>query len=133
MGKEDITLKNYLSDKAIFADLVNGSIFDGMQIVKPENLTQLNGEADLYLTDKEGKIKTVMRYRDVVMQTDFAIIAEENQMNVHYAMPVRNMLYDALSYTEQVEQIRKGHERKGEKLTGAEFLSGMKRRIELFL
>ena len=26
-------------------------------------------------------------------------------MNIHYAMPIRNMLYDALSYAEQVEQI----------------------------
>ncbi len=48
-------------------------------------------------------------------------------MNIHYAMPIRNMLYDALSYAEQVEQIRRKHKRNGEKLFGDEFLSGMKK------
>lgn len=127
MAKEDVALKAYMSDKNIFADLINGSFFDGIQTVKPENLTQLKGETDLYLRDKAGNTKTIMRYRDVVMQADFAVIAEENQMNVHYAMPIRNMLYDALSYTEQVEQIRREHEKNGDKLTGSEFLSGVKK------
>ncbi|MBS6194074.1 MAG: hypothetical protein KH828_00655 [Clostridiales bacterium] len=131
MAKNDIVLKKYLSDKVRFADLINGSLFSGKQIVKPESLTQLDGEADLYLTDQAGHTKEVMRYRDVIMKADFglyfAILAEENQMNVHYAMPVRNMLYDALSYTEQVEQLKKEHQQKGDRMTGAEFLSGIRK------
>lgn len=131
MAKEDVVLKKYMSDKGRFADLVNGRIFDGKQIVKPENLTLLNGESDLYLIDKNGRKKTIMRYRDVIMKADFgmyfAVIAEENQMKIHYAMPVRNMLYDALSYTEQVAQIKKEHVEKGEILTDEEFLSGIKK------
>ncbi|MBS6196717.1 MAG: hypothetical protein KH828_14245 [Clostridiales bacterium] len=131
MAKGDIILKKYLSDKVRFADLINGSLFDGKQIVKPENLTQLSGEADIYLADQRGRTKGLMRYRDIVMKADFGlwfgILAEENQMKIHYAMPVRNMLYDALSYTEQVEQLKKAHHRKRDPMTGEEFLSGMKK------
>lgn len=131
MAKNDIVLKKYMSDTERFADLVNGSLFDGTQIVKPENLTQIPGESDVYFVAADNKKKYITRYRDVIMKADFGlyfvVIAEENQMKVHYAMPIRNMLYDALSYTEQVEQIKKEHHLQGEKLTDDEFLSGMKK------
>lgn len=52
-------------------------------------------------------------------------------MNVHYAMPVRMMLYDAFAYTEQVKELERKHEKNGEKLKGAEFLSGMKKEDKL--
>ena len=35
----------------------------------------------------------------------FVILGIENQTDIHYAMPVRNMLYNALTYYEQVEEI----------------------------
>lgn len=127
MAEHDIVLRKYMEDKERFSDLMNGSLFDGQAIVKGENLQQIKGESSIYLMDKNRKRKSIIRYRDVVMKTDYAIFAEENQMNVHYAMPVRNMLYDALSYAEQVEQIRKEHKRKGDKLSDDEFLSGMKK------
>lgn len=127
MAEHDIIIRKYMEDKERFSDLMNGSLFDGQAIVKEENLEQIQGESSIYLMDKNKKRKSVIRYRDVVMKTDYAIFAVENQMNIHYAMPVRNMLYDALSYAEQVEQIRKEHKRKGDKLSGEEFLSGMKK------
>ena len=54
----------------------------------------------------------------------FVVLACEVQENVHYAMPVRNMLYDSLLYTEQIRErwknltINEKHN-----LSGAEFLS----------
>jgi hypothetical protein len=45
----------------------------------------------------------------------YAIIAVENQTELHYAMPVRNMLGDALDYSNQVKRI--AHENH-EKLSG---------------
>jgi hypothetical protein len=38
-------------------------------------------------------------------QAYYAIIAVENQSELHYAMPVRNMLGDALDYSNQVKRI----------------------------
>ncbi len=125
MAKEDVVMKQYLSNKERFADLMNGSFFQGRQIIKPENLVEKKGESDLYLTDKNKKKRAIARYRDIVMEADFAIFAEENQAEVHYAMPVRGMLYDSLGYTDQISMIRKEHKEKGDKLVGGEFLSGI--------
>ena len=55
----------------------------------------------------------VQRYRDIVMQWKkgpyLALLACESQSGVHYAMPVRNMLYDSLSYTEQIRKMLKNY------------------------
>lgn len=40
MGKKDITLKNYLSDTRRYADLLNGSIFQGKQVIHAEELQE---------------------------------------------------------------------------------------------
>ena len=55
----------------------------------------------------------IQKYRDIikkaiVMKSDNAYLVLcgiENQTDIHYAMPVRNMLYNALSYYEQMEKI----------------------------
>ena len=51
------------------------------------------------------------------------LLGIEGQANIHYAMPVRDYLQDALNYASQVEAIRKGHEKAGD-LKGDEKLSG---------
>lgn len=53
---------------------------------------------------------------------DLVILACENQEKVHYAMPVRNMIYDGLAYIQQMKEIWEGHG-KNKKLTEDEFLS----------
>ena len=50
------------------------------------------------------------------------LLGIENQTDIHYAMPIRNMVYDALSYSEQVSAIE--HHNRDNKLTGKQFLSG---------
>ena len=73
----------------------------------------ISGEADVVLADKNGKAKKIQRYRDIVMkwkqEINLAVYACENQQNIHYAMPVRIMLYDSLSYTEQMEHMERFH------------------------
>ena len=65
---------------------------------------------------KTGAAKGVQKYRDVIKRwrggTDLTVLACESQEKIHYAMPVRNMLYDTLTYTEQIRQIWKGHNNK---------------------
>ena len=53
--------------------------------------------------------------------TTLALLGIEAQAAVHYAMPVRAMLYDALNYTDQVEAERKRH------LTAKDIRPGMLR------
>lgn len=106
MGKPDIAIKNCLGDNRRFADLFNATIFGGKQVVLPENLRPAAGESDVIVQDKCKNNKAVQRYRDIVKIWDdeitLIVLACENQNKIHYGMPVRNMLYDALSYNDQM-------------------------------
>lgn len=131
MGKNDLIMNRWLSDKGRFAGLFNGVLFKGSSIIQPGDLEVVKGESDILLVDKKGKEKAFKRYRDIVMRwkrgVQFVILASENQEKIHYAMPVRNMLYDSVSYTEQIDQIWKTHLQSGDKLTEEEFLSHFKK------
>ncbi len=65
----------------------------------------------------------------------YVLLGCENQSEIHYAMPVWDMLYDGLNYASQVEMARASYKENGNtlrvdedgvtiKLTSAEFLSG---------
>lgn len=131
MGKSDIYMKRWLSDKSRFADLINGVMFEGKQVFSADHLRVENSEQSLVLRRPGGKDIAIQRYRDIMMAaedgTRIVVLACENQEEIHYAMPVRGMLYDALNYADQVSQL--GKIRRGSKdLKGsAEFLSGLKR------
>ena len=111
MAKPDVAVKNWLSNKKRFADFFNGIIFNGEQVVSPEDLTPMDSETDFIVKDKSDKRKdkSVQRYRDIIMnwKSDITlmILACEIQDKINYAMPVRNMLYDSLSYVEQMKEI----------------------------
>ena len=121
MGKPDVVLKQWLKNKVRFADLFNAVVFGGEQVIKPEELEEVNSESGIVIanadtgendtTEKTGKMRyrTERRYRDLVMswkgEAEFAVLALENQGKIHYAMPVRGMLYDALAYTDQMRQV----------------------------
>lgn len=55
------------------------------------------------------------------------IIGIENQSEIHYAMPVRNMLYDAINYSRQASEADRLHRINKEYNGSAEFLSGFKK------
>lgn len=136
MGKSNVVIRQWLSNKERFASFVNGALFQGMQIFHADKLRQDDGQQGVVLKNAEGKSIAVERYRDITMtaqdETKIIILACENQEEIHYAMPVRNMLYDALSYMDQIREIRQ--QRKSEKqLQGnAEFLSGLKKADMLY-
>lgn len=129
MGKADVAVNRLMRRKEIFADLVNGVIYKGRKVLRPEKLENISGQTGILLETKNGKIHALERRGDVRMRADMGtysvIFAEENQAAVHYAMPVRNMLYDALEYVNQVQDLEKEHKRRGEILKGDSFLSGI--------
>lgn len=43
--------------------------------------------------------------------TAYVLLGIENQDSVHYAMPVKNMIYDALAYAEQVRKAAASHKK----------------------
>ena len=129
MGKGNAAVRQWMSNPKRFADLFNGMVCEGEQVIRPEELEPADGETDLLLEDKNGKLQEVHRCRDLVMRWKrgclLVLLACENQAKIHYAMSVRNMLYDSLSYVEQIQKSwkEKKTELKAEKLSSAEFLS----------
>ena len=124
MGQSNAAVRQWMGNPKRFADLFNATVFNGEQVIQPEELEPVDGEEDILLTDKNGKKQEVHRYRDIVMKWKkdavLILLACENQAKVHYAMSVRNMLYDSLSY---VGQIQRMWNKNVEKMTTAEFLS----------
>ncbi len=135
MGKANFAVNRLLERKVIFADLMNGALHGGKQVLKPEELEVISPHAGIFLRDDEGKEKTLERVGDIRMAAEnrsYAVIfAEETQAGVHYGMPIRTMLNAVLEYLKQIQDIEKGHREQGDKLQGAELLSGMMRNDKL--
>ena len=133
LADKDTVTKEYMQNRETFADAFNFYLYDGEQVIKPEQLKPLDTTAIALPYGENGKSVPVQKYRDVLkmvtaMTDDHAaylILGIENQSKIHYAMPVRNMLYDSLQYTAQVDQIAKSHRNENDKAeTSDEFLSG---------
>jgi hypothetical protein len=133
MADKDTITKEYMQDRENFADAFNFLLYGGKQVIKPAQLKPLD-TTSIALPYSEGdKPAPVQKYRDVLkmvtaMEDDnaaYLLLGIENQSEIHYAMPVRNMLYDAIQYVAQVEETARSH-RMSDKMpeTRAEFLSG---------
>ena len=135
MGKSDTALSTWLGDEKRFADLYNGSVFQGRQMVKAENLKSGKANFKEVIQEQNGILNQIERNRDIVMKWDdgihLMVLACENQERIHYALPVRTMLYDGLSYAEQIRQLKKNR-KKTEKMSSDEYLSGMKKEDRLY-
>ena len=133
MSDKDSITKQYMQDNNIFADAFNFFLYNGRQVIKPEQLVSLDTSAIVLPYGDDGKTFPVHKFRDLLKEciamrvnnVVYMILGAENQSEIHYAMPVRIMLYDSISYTEQVENTAKLHRKNKEKPeTRAEFLSG---------
>ena len=126
--KPDVIFKNFWRDNGHFASLFNTVIFGGKTVIQPEALKELDTDVSNFI--KFGKYEdSLTRTRDVVKKaandTDFVILGIENQRKIHYGMPLRVMIYDALSYLKECQEIAGEHKESGAKATAEEFLSGL--------
>ena len=141
MGQKDITTKDYVKENTVFADAFNKFIYKGEQVIRPENLKSLDTDLTAIPYGADGAGIPTQRYRDVLKSATamvddngvYLLLGIESQSEVNHAMPVRNMVYDALQYAAQVEEAARSHReaRKAgdpkelaKKLTAGEFLSG---------
>ncbi len=132
MGKKDTITKEYMSKPQYFADAFNSSVFKGKQIVKPDSLSLQEmdpTELGIVITDDAKdiiqKVRDVLK-KSVIMDNGkavFLLLGIENQSEINYAMPVKNLIYDALNYGRQINKIASFH-RKEKDVKSAEFLSG---------
>ncbi len=144
MGKKDIAAKVYLRNNAVFADLINVALYSGEQQVFPEDLTEMDTNEVLMWEAKEreavsgkrsGKNKHIpvtQRFRDGLKllsymsdgEQEYLILGIEPQSYPNYAMPVRTMLWDSLTYDRQIRNRGKQRREQRIRQSSAEFLSG---------
>lgn len=146
MGRKDTVTKAYMSNNSVFADAFNYLIYGGKTVVDPEKLHELDTtEIALPFVQEENgtrKEEAVQKYRDVlksaVIKRDneaaYILLGIENQTDIHYAMPVRNMIYDALQYGKQVADIAARHRTKDDNTkthNRGEYLSGFNQKDKI--
>ena len=105
MGKYDALTKRFLAQNKIFADAFNFLIYDGKPVIRPEQLHELDTTEIAFPYGDSGASAGVQKYRDILKEMTAAVVGMEDkdaaylilgiesQTKVHYAMPVRNMLY----------------------------------------
>ncbi len=115
--KADTITKDYVKDAGVFADIFNYYIYGGRQVILPEQLTERDSTKIALPYGADGAVVPVQKFRDVqklyAAMTDgkieYVLYGAENQTEIHYAMAVKNNLYDALEYAGQVEEAAKSH------------------------
>lgn len=120
MSRTDEPIKKLFKNKENFADLFNATIFDGRQIIKADKLTEINTE-DIHIETSDKKeseeLEIIQRHRDLLMQYEDHILQIvlgcEDQSSIDYAMPIRMMLYDALAYTKQQNNLELKQDKEG--------------------
>lgn len=133
----DAEIYEALQEPEIFADLFNGSLFAGQQLIREDMLEEENEKELIKAQDSQGNPAIIYRVRDNNKKGYFSekrlkvILAVENQRAVHYGMPVRNMMYDAISYTKEAKALELKNRKEGSLKAGKEFLSGLKKEDRL--
>ena len=108
MGQKDITEKLLEDYNDVFADIINGLIFNGEQRILPESLE--NTQVHSQYKAEDGKVHELER--DVAKywkdkKVELAICGIENQSSVEKNMPFRIVGYDGASYRSQLLEERK--------------------------
>ena len=145
MSTKDKLTKAYMKDNAVFADAFNYYVYSGRQVIKPGDLRELDtAESAVILEPPDsGTVHpgttSEQRYRDILKSavlkrqddTIYVVLGIENQSDIHYAMPVRNLIYDGLQYGKQVQNKAADHRKNGRHLSKREFLSGFSKQDRL--
>ena len=116
-GTFDQEINTFFKDAHHFACLINTCLYQGQEIVKPENLMLVDPKIQAYT-------------RDVLMlwngRYGSYYLGIENQLIENYPMPYRILQYDCLVYKDQMDILEKEHRKKKDLRSSEEFLSGIK-------
>ena len=132
---KDVGWKEFLSEDERYADVINGIGCNGEQVVKKEDLQELDTQTGFLrkiLHSRKGNTKIRDCLRKVAFGTNFAIIGIENQETMDYSIPLRNMSYDVDAYEKQASKIRKEVRKFHKGLSPGEYLYGFRKEDKLF-
>ena len=141
--KNDAADKIFFSDDARYADLINGLLCNGRQVLKKEDLME-HSESVHVRTPGPGttQVRSVQGYqnrekvqdivRKAALGVNFILIGLENQETVDYSLPLRCMEYETGQYEKQAARIRRTVKSEPKGLSRGEYLYGFKRDSRLF-
>ncbi len=138
MAAKDAVTKDYMRNPAVFADAFNFLLYGGRSVINPEKLHDLDTVEIVLPYGEDGTVAPTQKYRDNLKyltsmedgQAAYVVLGVEAQSEVSYAMPMRDMLYDAMQYTRQVETASRSHRaearkrQEGKPVSSGEFLGG---------
>ena len=131
--RPDTVLKNYWSNNEQFADIFNAVLFEGKQVIRPEELEDVDTEESFVLEHREYA-QSIQALRDNIkvskksaaLGVALVMLGIESQEHIHYAMPMRVMGYDYGIYKKQYDNNAKKYQTaKG--MEEDEYLSRMKK------
>ncbi|MCI8483634.1 MAG: hypothetical protein HFH41_04755 [Lachnospiraceae bacterium] len=132
--KPEVRWKNFWRQNDHFADLFNAVLFQGKEVLKPEALEEIDTDMSGILQFKEYE-ESLVRARDVVKKSafgvEFVVFGLESQQRIHYAMPLRTLLYDGLGYLKEYQELAHFHKEAKDFMTKDEFLSGIRKEDRL--
>lgn len=101
----DPTPKDFFKQKERFADLINCLLFHGHTVLCDENLSLYDSNSSTVFDHKAIEM-SVNKGRDIMMRVnhnDLALlIGLENQQTIDYTMPFRILVYDTITYNQQL-------------------------------
>ena len=96
-------------------DLFNTVLYDGKQVILPEKLMEADSNLSGSIQTKKKEDVFVERRADLIRKfagdSEYAIFLLENQSHIHYGMPLRVMMYDALGYREECAKKKRENKR----------------------
>ena len=107
MGQKDITQKNFEAYNDVFSDIVNGTLFDGREVIKPEALVDAMAKSQYKADDNvihEQERDIAKYWIDENCYIRLALLGVENQLSIDMDMPLRVMGYDGSSYRDEMNQ-----------------------------
>lgn len=131
--KPDIVVKNYWRNNEQFADFFNAVLFDGKEIIKADELEDIDTEESSILEHKDyaGSIGAArdnvkIRKKSTIYNVELVILGMEGQERIHYAMPMRVMGYDYGTYKKQYDDNAKKY-KNANGMSRDEYMSKMKK------
>ena len=129
----DTVLKNYWNNNEQFADLFNGVLFEGEQVIRSDDLMDVDTEESIIFEHKKyvesmkaSRDNIKIRKKSTVYDVEFVLLGLESQEHIHYAMPMRVMGYDYAAYKKQYDSNTQKY-KTAEGLNEDEYLSRMKK------
>lgn len=106
MGEKDLSEKILEDYNDVFADIINGLIFKGAQIIHPEELENASVHSQYKAEDTKlhEQERDTAKYWNGPNKIRLAILGVENQTAIDPMMPVRVIGYDGASYRKQMQE-----------------------------